>query len=390
MPFDLAHRLAVATPVRRDLLRLRGVCLAIALSATACTRGSSERDRSPAKASAAPSVRAPERARANTSAERKPRPAPVTPKVPPQLVACGERDFYRITKSALQVFEIAKELPPPNIRGSRVAVQTNELTVNEPSNVLSPARKSVLVIAKGEVLRYELDQKRARHYAPIQASAPLLAWADPRRADSFRVHAAGDEKLGEFSLTGPLTFDAGAPASPALAARHVDDLPGFDRRLFTVLADGTPLYSTAKGLVRRGREAHPSPLSPTSAILFGDSNPARHWTADASGHLALWDEKQGASPIFNSNVPGVVIDAAVEGDRVAVLSLDSDGQSYRPTVTIFSNAKEHARLPIGPSFARTQPELDLCLIAGLPWVLIGGRSWMQLIDSESGRLLAEW
>jgi hypothetical protein len=291
------------------------------------------------------------------------------------------------------VFAIAKELPPPNIRGSRVAVQTNEVAVDEPSNVISPAKKSALVIAKGSVLRYELEQKRARRYAPIQASAPLVVWTDPRRTDSIRVRVAGDEKVREFPLTDTSTGDAGAPAGPALPARRVEELPGFDRRLFTVLADGTPLYSTPKGIVRRGHESKPSPPPESSApatILFGDSSPARHWTADASARLALWDEKQGGSPISTSSVPGVVIDAALEGDRVAVLSLDSDGQSYRPTVTIFSNGKEQARLAIGPNMSRSQPELDLCLITGLRWVVIGGRRWMQLIDWESGRLLAEW
>jgi hypothetical protein len=291
------------------------------------------------------------------------------------------------------VFEIAQELPPPHIRGNRVARQTTELTVGEPSNVFLPAKKSVLVIARGGVLRYELDQKRARHYAPIQANAPLVAWADPHRANSFRVRAVGDEKLREFSLAGLRSADAGSPPAPAQAARHVEALPGFDTRLFAVLADGTPLYSTAKGLVRRGHESQPSPffqaLAPAT-ILFADSSPDRYWAADASGKLALFDQKQSGSPTFTSSVPGVVIDAALEGERVAVLSMDLDGPSYRPTVTIFSNGKEQGRLRIGTSVSRGQPDLDLCLIAGRPWVVVGGTRWIQLLDWESRRLLAEW
>src|SRR5688572_12339447 len=162
---DLAHRLAVA----------RFACLALALATSACSRSSSEREPSSAKGtpSSAASVPASESASATLPLGSKPLPAPVTPNVPPQLVACGDRDFYRITRSSLQVFEIAQELPPPHIRGNRVARQTTELTVGEPSNVFLPSKKSVLVIARGGVLRYELDQKRARHYAPIQASAPL-------------------------------------------------------------------------------------------------------------------------------------------------------------------------------------------------------------------------
>jgi hypothetical protein len=71
--------------------------------------------------------------------------------------------------------------------------------------------------------------------------------------------------------------------------------------------------------------------------------------------------------------------------------MDLVGQSYLSTVTIFSYGKERARLNIAPSIAsRGQPKLDLCLIAGRPWVVVGNTLWMQLIDWDSQRLLAEW
>jgi hypothetical protein len=37
-----------------------------------------------------------------------------------------------------------------------------------------------------------------------------------------------------------------------------------------------------------------------------------------------------------------------------------------------------------------QPALDLCLIEGRPWVVVGGRQWLQLLDWAGPRLLAEW
>jgi hypothetical protein len=314
--------------------------------------------------------------------------------VAPQLVACGERDFYRITPNALEAFEIAAELPPPNIRGSRVAQKVVEVPVGEALNVFSPARKSALVIAKGGVFRYGFGDEQARRYAPIPAAAPLVAWPDAGRADSFRVRTVGDEKLRTYTLAGAASGDAGSPPAPAQVARRVEDLPAFDGRLLTLLADGTPLYSTGKGLTRRGRGSRPLPLPeppgpPT--LLFADSSPERYWTADASGRLALWDSKHGASPVLTASVPGVVIDAALEGERVAVISVALDGHSYRPAVTIFVNGKEQARLSVGTSVvARKQPPLDLCLIHGRPWVVVGGTRWVQLLDWESRRLLAEW
>jgi len=369
--------------------RARLVGTVLGLASAACSRPSGH----DGKPSATASVRAAEPPRDPLAIPSKPLPLPVTPTVPPQLIACGERDFYRITSSALQVFEIASVLPPPQIRGSRVAIQTNEVAVTEPLNVFSPTKKRALVIAKGGVLRYELGEKQAKRYAPIAAAAPLVAWPDPRRPDSFRVHVAGTPSVQDFTLTGPLSAASGSLPPPPQVARKVTALSGFDARLFTVLTDGMLLYSTPSGLVRRGREVPGIPFrqfSGPATTLFADASASRYWAADASGKLALLDQ-EGASPLATSRVPGVVIDAAVEGDKVAVLSVELVAQSYAPTVTVFSNGKEQARLRIGANVAaRGQPQLDLCLIAGRPWVLVANATKLQLLDWSSHRLLAEW
>jgi hypothetical protein len=299
-------------PVRRTSWCSRLACLGLALSSSACSRCGSELE--PPSASGKPSATASGHAiQPNLDVPSQPAAPPVTPNVPPQLVACGERDFYRITQSALEVFESAQELPPPQIRGSRIARQTTEVPIFEPLNVFSPAKKRVLVIAKGGLFRYELGQTGAQRYAQIEASRPLAAWPDPRRADSFRVRTVSDEDLKEYTLAGVPSGNGGSPSAPAKVTERVEDLPGFDTRLFTVLTDGTPLYSTPKGVVLRGHESRPIPLSELSGpatILFPDASPDRYWAAGASGHLALWDPKQGPSPMVTSRVPGVVIDAA--------------------------------------------------------------------------------
>jgi hypothetical protein len=242
------------------------------------------------------------------------------------------------------------------------------------------------------VLRYDHGTSEGRRYAPIAAKSPLLAWPHPARPDAFRVRSDGAKNVEEYGLSRLPNADAGAPA-PAQAA-SVQALPDFDAQLFAVLADGVPLYSTPQGLVRREQGARAIPTPGASApvtLLFADASPRRFWTAGASSELALFDLQQAASPLLTANVPGVVIDSALEGDRAAVLSLELAGGSYRPTVTVFANGKEQARLTIGSSFTLLgQPKLDLCLIAGQPWVVVGGPSWMQLLDWDSRRLLAEW
>lgn len=320
--------------------------------------------------------------------------SPLTaPSVPPQLVACGEREFYRINQSALQVFEVADDVPPPHIRGSSVARQMTQLNIADPLNVFSMAKKRALVIAENGVFHYELGQTRAQPHAPIPAPAALVAWSDPRDADAFWVRTLGDASLRHYALSSLASSEGKSAPSSAAEADRVQPLAGFDSRLFTPLADGTPLFSTAAGLVRDGDEL-PAPfprLAAPATLLFADAASDRYWVADARGNLGLWDRQSGESPIATSKVPGVVIDVAREGTRVAVLSLELGGGSYRPSVTIFENGQQSARLSIGPSVASgVQPLLDLCLIAGRPWVVVGGRYWLQILDWTTPRLLAEW
>jgi hypothetical protein len=194
----------------------------------------------------------------------------VPPAAPPQLVACGSLDFYRITENALQVFEVSPQIPPPHIRGSRVAKQSLRLDVSEP-NTVSVAGRRVVVTANGDAFEFRLGETSLRALGPRASEVPP---------------------------------EAAAPPEP---------------------------------------------------------------------------------------VPGVVIDVSSEGPRLGVLSLEAEGQFYRPMVTVFEHGKQRGRVELGPSPALTgQPELDLCLLPGRPWVVVGGRYWLQLLDWTTSRLLAEW
>lgn len=325
-------------------------------------------------------------------------PPPAPPRVPPQLVACGGRDFYRIDQQSLQVFEINPVTPPPQIRGSAVARQTTEVEITEPKNVLWLAKKRVLVIAKKNLLLYELDGTGARRYLPVATPRLILAWPDPREVDTFWLHNQGERTVRQFRLGSlPESEAKSAPKQPKAArpvtAGQVQELTDFDSRLFTVLSDGTPLYSTKDGLRRLGDSSDspfPAPSQPATG-LFADPTPDRYWLADASGALVLWDRKRAESPVFSSRVPGVVIDVASEGQRVAVLSMELAGASYRSTLSIFSKGEQKGQLSVAPTVAASgQPKLDVCLIPGRPWAVVGGKHWLQLLDWSAPRLLAEW
>lgn len=373
----------------RPASRWSVVCL-LACAGMACSRREPGPERQVTSASASPSASAAARA---ASPKRKrsepgppappPRPA-VTPSIPPQLVLCGTgRDFYRITDDALEVFEVSKKIPPPQVRGSAAAVQVASVPMTKPLNVFPFAKQGVLVVGAQQVWRYEPGQKSARSHAPIPAARPLVAWSDPERTGSFWVRMLGESSLREYAA-------AALKVAPAARERP---LPDFDARLFTVLGDGALLYSTPAGLVRTGGAGAAVPLpklAEPATLLFPDVVPDRYWAADARGNLGLWDE-DGTTPIFSARVPGAVIDVALEGARVAVLSIHVVGQSYQPTVTIFSEGREISQRRVsGTPASQGQPKLDLCLIRGRPWVVVGGTRWMQLVDWETPRLLAEW
>lgn len=377
--------------VRAAFRRWSLLCLVLVSGSAACSRREPgpERQSPSAAASASAGVAvavSPKRKRDEPGPPAPPPKPAVTPSVPPQLVACGSgRDFYRITDKALEVFEVSKKIPPPQVRGSAAALQTAAVAMAEPLNVISVARDGVLVIGKQNVFRYVPGSKSARASAPIPTPGPLVAWSDPARSGSFWVRVAGEKSLRSYTP---------AAAPKAAPSQREQALPDFDARLFTVLSDGTPFYSTPKGLVRAGDEAEaaavPRPSEPAT-LVFADAVADRFWAADARGNLGLWQRKQEGAPVFSASVPGAVIDVAVEGERVAVLSVDVVDQNYRPTVTVFSDGKQKAQQRVsGTPAADGPPKLDLCLIPGRPWVVVGGTRWMQLVDWETPRLLSEW
>lgn len=260
-------------------------------------------------------------------------------------------------------------------------------------NVTTFADAGALVIAKHGVARLERGKTKAQRGAPIPTPGPLLAWTEARGRDSFWVLTKGERSLLQYRMTPHTGSDAGAPPNPQASSRE-RALPEFDARLFTVLADGTPWYSAASGFRTDESSAKGAPfpkLPQPLAVLFADALASRYWVADASGNLQLWDRGKHGSPVFTSRVPGVVIDTAVEGKLVAVLSMELRGYDYQPFVTIFADGKQQGQLTIGPSIARHgQPEIDVCLISGRPWVVVGGRHWVHVLDWRTPRLLAEW
>jgi hypothetical protein len=275
-------------------------------------------------------------------------------------VACDGLEFYRITERALHAFEASKQVPPPHLRGSATASHFARIDLSEPLNLIALGEGRVLVIGKQNVFRYQRGEKQARPVARIPTPASLFVWPDERQADAFWVRVLGEQQAHHYTL--PSSTDSNP--TPRLA-EHTE-----------------PLAAGSRGL--------PAP-SGSATLTFPDGSPNRYWTADPSGNLGLRNRDRPEPPVFTARVPGVVIDSAVQDDHVAVLSMRLEGDSYRPTVTVFSERRERSRFDLGPSIASLgQPELDLCLLAARPWLVVGGRQWLLLFDWSDPRLLAQW
>lgn len=304
--------------------RHAGLLACCVLLGSSCTRQDREpRDESqPLGASATTSTSQSIEATPPTpSLEPAPPAPPTTPNPPPQFIACGKLDFYRITREALQVFELSPIVHPPHIRGGKIARQTTQIEMEQPLNVVALSGKGALVIGKTDVYRYQLGETRARRHAAQEVSEPLHAWADPRSADAFWIRRSRDGTLLQHTLSpAPRSGSDSAPAAaqatppsaatrpPDVGAARTEELSGFERGLFTLLGDGTPLYSTSAGLRRHGDTAKtPVFTKPPGdvSLIFADSVRDRFWSASADGDLNLWSTRaKSEDPVFSAKVPG--------------------------------------------------------------------------------------
>lgn len=375
--------------------------------------------------SPAPSDSAPKAA----PAPAPPRAAPAepkTPKTPPQHVACGVRDFYRVTGDALQVFQSAEVIPPPAIRGSAVARQIDEHEQHKPSNVVAFAGGA---LSAGENATVHYQEGKATQHPPLDGSAPRTLWADSKKERAFWVHREGAAQFDQYTLAPtpnaqttkatpePKNLEkpnnaqqpakADNPAepedSPTGSARATREplkptasrkLPGFDGRAFAVMPNGSPYYSTPSGLLEAAvispAEHHPQ-LQPSAHLLLASTRPTELWTSDERGDLALWRGNRSDAPERTWKIPGAIIDVEKRDDTIVVLSLELSGDSYRPTITVITKGERVTQFHVAPSPASLGlPVVDLCVLRDRPWVVVGTSQWLQLLDWTSRRLLAEW
>ncbi len=315
---------------------------------------------------------------------------PSSPDLEPQLVACSERRFARIDSSSLQVFKLKGA-------GAR-AKQVAHIDVDAPRNLIALAGESRLVITKENLFRHYRDDREAKRYVRIPLLGPLVAWPEAREINSFWVRYLRDPDLHYYTLAPTAeseeTSSADAQRPFPVTIGQVRPLHDFDQRLFTLMADGTPFYSTSGGLVGGKRPLRYSPLPPLQqelALMWADSTYHRYWVSDRAGNLGVWERSRGEPRLVTARLPGPVVATDVLGATAAILSVRQLGGRYQTEVTLFEEHNFSKRWLVSDTpLTDGQPVLDLCLLNGSKRLVVGGRDWLGLYDRRSGKLLQEW
>jgi hypothetical protein len=306
-------------------------------------------------------------------------------------LACGKLGFVRLTRRGFDSF------------ATHEARRIARIPIEQPLNAVALSGDSTLIVGKKQVARYYRGQKDAPRFARIPLLGPLQAWADPQNIDGFWVRYLRDPDLHYYTLV---------DAERSVTFGETRSLEEFDRRFFTLLADGSPFYTTRQGLVRSrldGVRHSPQPkLEGALAGLWPGGRIDRYWVASDAGELRLLELSRGEPLIESLQVPGVPFSMDVDNDRLAVISVEPRGPDSQWQLSVFRGAERVANLELpsdvgSASLAQQSPATtarsqatndldnrDVCLVRERPWVVAGGKDLVQLFDYDAQQVLQTW
>ncbi len=317
-----------------------------------------------------------------------PRRPPVAnpPELRSQLLACGRRSVARLTEQGYEVYAVPQF--------ARVA----SLPLSEPSNLVAVAEDNVVAFGVNQVQRHYFGYDGVRAFTRIPRLGPYEVWPDPQDVDAFWVRYLRDPDLHYFELRDSVRVadgSGGAPVAvlPVTLVGESRALPEFDRRHFTLMADGSALYTAGDHLMqlasgRREALQLPAPSGPIVA-LWPDHEQLRYWVVDQKGLASKIEVSRGRPVVATLELAGVPLQHAASGRAMAVLSAAERGQGLELTLEVFERDRLVTRWPLTdvPTFTTDgfAAQVDLCFVHGRPLVLVGGRQWLMVFDYRSRR-----
>jgi hypothetical protein len=313
-----------------------------------------------------------------------------------QLLSCDERGFVRLTHDGMEAYS-AHDL-------RRIANQH----IPSSRGVVALGGGTHLILARDRVYRYFHGQTQARSFSKVPVLGPTQVFSDPSDVNRFTLRYLRDDALHLYTLD-PATQERRAqagldavqlglqPIESRLTLGEVSPLESFDGQLLTRLRDGSWLYTSSNGLMRKTQSAAASVAAPKIqselALLLPDERLDRYWALSQSGEAALMEFSRGAPRVRRIELGGMPYAATQRVETLAAIVVEAGSAGGRNwSLKVYERERLRAvfRLPdaagaLGDRIQRALANRDLCLFPGRPWVLVGGRDGVTLFDFRARR-----
>lgn len=298
-----------------------------------------------------------------------------------QQVACGERGFVRLLPSGFEGYTY-----------SDLAL-TFRSDKRKFTHVVAQAGHSYLMVGAIESLVYYQPHTHLLPLTRLPALGPFQLWADVRRRDWVWVHYLRDDAVHLFEL----------PALARVAASNsMSEHPSPARaalRQSVVLSDfdGKSVERTySGGFVHTRYDGNQSPGADTAVLLL--SNFGRAGVAHArASTVTLHPPKGGADSGVEVKLQGHPFSMVEAEGRVALITHRSSDSKRDWQLEVVLVPRVVRRVPLPSHTTEPAPDNDpftaevanrsLCLVPGKPWVVVGGKTAVSVIDYDTGNTL---
>lgn len=295
------------------------------------------------------------------------------PTVPLQEVACNDTAFVRLTETGFEAF---RTLP----RIERVARHEEQWL----DSALAIGGRSYVLLGRDAAYRYYEGQRRPVPFARVPQLGLTSTWRDGVDFDALWVRYARDEALRRYPLR---------PQDETLVSLGDERLlPGFDGRLVQRLSSGAWIYTQGNTLRVTGKniEYRVDDVLGELVALAPAKRLDRFWAFDESGQAALFEASRGRPIRRREQFAGLPYSVAVRDDVVAVVAVEQSKQGRKWWLQVSQGANQQRwelpkRFDIAGSWEQqVMANRDVCLLGGHPWVVVAGRSSLEVYDYATG------
>jgi hypothetical protein len=297
-----------------------------------------------------------------------------------QQVACGELGFVRLLPTGFEGYRYYD-------RGLTFRSHKRAF-----SHVVAQAGHSFLMVGPVESLVYYQPNTRLLPLARLPSLGPFQLWADVRSHQWVWVHYLRDDAVHRFELLSP-SVDTEARASERggmakAAVLETLTLAGFDGTTVERKYSGEWIYErqvpTAPETVS-GEVLHVSGLGKSGHVRVTGSTVALFATSTQTSALNVALMGYPFSMVESGGRVAFVTHRSVDrGREWQVEVIESSGSVHRVSLPNHGGSQRNGT---ADAFAMEVSDRSLCLVPGRPWVVVGGKTKVQLLEYQTGVVL---